>query len=96
MKNRTLALEILKLTRSIFSGKRSVRNLQKCNGVRSVKEDGDLADLDLAQPLKYDPFPSIHEDYLDRIEDLLSEVDLEDSAPHAHLAPSFILTNLSS
>ena len=38
-----------------------------------------MADLNIAQPLKYDPFPSIHEDYLDRIEDLLNEVDLEDS-----------------
>ena len=37
------------------------------------------ADLNVAQPLKYDPFPSIHEDYSDRIEDLLSEVDLGDS-----------------
>ena len=44
-----------------------------------VSEDGYLADLNLAQPLKYDPFLSIHEDYSDRIEDLLSEVDLEDS-----------------
>ena len=44
-----------------------------------VSEDGYLADLNLAQPLRYDPFPSIHEDYTDRIEDLLSEVDLKDS-----------------
>ena len=44
-----------------------------------VSEDGYLADLNIAQPLKYDPFPSIHEDFLDRIEDLLNEVDLEDS-----------------
>ena len=44
-----------------------------------VSEDGYLADLNLAQPLKYDPFPSIHDDYSDRIEDLPSEVDLEDS-----------------
>ena len=44
-----------------------------------VSEDGYLADLNIAQPLKYDPFPSIHEDYSDRIEDLLTEVDLEDS-----------------
>ena len=44
-----------------------------------VSEDGYLADLNIAQPLKYDPFPSIHEDYSDRIEDLLNEVDLEDS-----------------
>ena len=44
-----------------------------------VSEDGYLADLNLAQPLKYNPFPSIHEDYWDRIEDLLSEVDLKDS-----------------
>ena len=44
-----------------------------------VSEDVYLADLNLAQPLKYDPLPSIHEDYSDRIEDLLSEVDLEDS-----------------
>ena len=45
----------------------------------TVSEDGYLADLNLAQALKYDRFPSIHEDYLDRIKDLLSEVDLEDS-----------------
>ena len=44
-----------------------------------VSEDRYLADLNIAQPLKYDPFPSIHEDYSDRIEDLLNEVDLEDS-----------------
>ena len=44
-----------------------------------VSEDGYLADLNIAQPLKYDPFPCIHEDYSDRIEDLLNEVDLEDS-----------------
>ena len=44
-----------------------------------VREDSYLADLNLAQPLKYDPFLSIHEDYTGRIEDLLSEVDLEDS-----------------
>ena len=44
-----------------------------------VSEDGYLADLNIAQPLKYDPFPSIHEDYSDRIADLLNEVDLEDS-----------------
>ena len=44
-----------------------------------VSEDGYLADLNIAQPLKYDPFPSIHEDYSDRIEDLLNEVDLQDS-----------------
>ena len=44
-----------------------------------VSEDGYLADLNIAQPLKYDPFPSIHEDYSDRIEDLLHKVDLEDS-----------------
>ena len=37
MKNRTLAFEMLKLTRSTFSGKRSVKNLQKCNGMKSVK-----------------------------------------------------------
>ena len=37
MKNMTLALEMLKLTRSTFSGKRSVTNLQKCNGMKSVK-----------------------------------------------------------
>ena len=43
-----------------------------------VSEDGYLADLNMAQPLKYDPFPSI-QDYSDRIEDLLNEVDLEDS-----------------
>ena len=30
-----------------------------------VSEDGYLADLNLARPLKYDPFPSIHEDYAD-------------------------------
>ena len=44
-----------------------------------VSEDGYLADLNIAQPLKYDPFPSIHEDYSDRVEDLLNEVNLEDS-----------------
>ena len=44
-----------------------------------VSEDGYLADLNIAEPLKYDPFPSIHEDFSDRIEDLLSKVDLEDS-----------------
>ena len=44
-----------------------------------VSEDGYLADLNPAQSLKYDPFPSIHEHYSDRIKDLLSEVDLEDS-----------------
>ena len=44
-----------------------------------VSEDGYLADLNIAQPLRYDPFPSIQEDYQDRIKDLLSEVDLEDS-----------------
>ena len=44
-----------------------------------VREDGYLADLNIAQPLKYDPFLSIHEDYWDRIEDSLNEVDLEDS-----------------
>ena len=44
-----------------------------------VSEDGYLADLNIAQPLKYDPFPSIHEYYSDRIEDLLNETDLEDS-----------------
>ena len=44
-----------------------------------VSEDGYLADLNIAQPVKYDPFPSIHEAYSDRIEDLLNEVDLEDS-----------------
>ena len=37
MKNRTLAFEMLKLTRSTFSGKKSVKNLQKCNGIKSVK-----------------------------------------------------------
>ena len=37
MKNRTLAHELLKLTRSTFSGKRSVTNLQKCNGMKLVK-----------------------------------------------------------
>ena len=42
-------------------------------------EDGYLADLNIAQPLGYDPFPSIQEDYSDRIEDLLSRVHLEDS-----------------
>ena len=30
-----------------------------------VSEDGYLAELNLAQPLKYDPFSSIQEDYLD-------------------------------
>ena len=40
-----------------------------------VSEDGYLADLNITQPLRYDPFRS----YSDRIEDLLSEVDLEDS-----------------
>ena len=44
-----------------------------------VSEDGFLADLNIAQPLKFDPFPSIHEDFSDRIEDLLNEVDLKDS-----------------
>ena len=44
-----------------------------------VSEDSYLADVNLAQPLKYDPFPSIHKDYSDGMEDLLSEVDLEDS-----------------
>ena len=44
-----------------------------------VSEEGYLAELNIAQPLKYDPFPSIHEDYSDRIKDLLNEVDLEDS-----------------
>ena len=44
-----------------------------------VSGDGYLLDLNLAQLLKYDPFPSIHEDSSDRIKDLLSEVDLEDS-----------------
>ena len=44
-----------------------------------VSEEGYLADLNIAQPLKYDPFPSIHEDYSDRIQDLLNNVDLEDS-----------------
>ena len=44
-----------------------------------VSEQGYLADLNIPQPLKYDPFPSIHEDYSDRTEDLLNEVDLEDS-----------------
>ena len=44
-----------------------------------VSEDGYLSNLNIAQPLKYDPFPSIHEDYSERIEDLLNEVDLEDS-----------------
>ena len=43
------------------------------------KQGSYLADLNLSHPLKYDPFPCINEDYLDRIEDLLSEVDLEDS-----------------
>ena len=42
-----------------------------------VSEDGYLTDLNIAQPLRYDPFPSIQEDYSDRIEDSLSEVDLE-------------------
>ena len=42
-----------------------------------VSEDRYLADLNLAQLLKYDPFPSIQEDYSDRIEDLLSEVHLQ-------------------
>ena len=44
-----------------------------------VSEDYYLADFNIAQPLKYDPFPSIHEDYLDRMEDLLNKVDVEDS-----------------
>ena len=44
-----------------------------------VSEDGYLADLNIAQPLKYDPFPSTREDYSDQIQDLLSDVDLEDS-----------------
>ena len=42
-------------------------------------EDSYLADLNIAQLLRYNPFPSIHEHYSDRIEDLLSKVDLEDS-----------------
>ena len=37
MKNRTLAFEMLKLTKWTFSGKKSARNLQKCNGMKSVK-----------------------------------------------------------
>ena len=37
MKNRTLAFGMLRLTTSTFSGKRSVKNLQKCNGMKSVK-----------------------------------------------------------
>ena len=45
----------------------------------AVSEDSYLADLNIAQLLKYDAFPSIQEDYSDRIEDLLNEVDLEDS-----------------
>ena len=48
-----------------------------------VSEDGYQADVNIAQPLRYDPFPSIHEDHSDRIEDLLSEVDLEDSVMKA-------------
>ena len=44
-----------------------------------VSEDRYLADLNIALPLRYDPFPRIHEDYSDQIEDLLSEVDLEDA-----------------
>ena len=44
-----------------------------------VSEDGYLADLNIAQPLKYDPFPSIHEDWWDRIQDSLNEVVLQDS-----------------
>ena len=44
-----------------------------------VSEDGYLADLNISQPLKYDPFPSIHEDYSDRIEDFQNEVDLEEA-----------------
>ena len=44
-----------------------------------VSGDGYLADLNLAQPLKYDPFSSIREHYWGRMEDLLSEDDLEDS-----------------
>ena len=44
-----------------------------------VSEDGYSADLNIAQPLKYDTFPSIHEDYSDRIPDLLNEVEVEDS-----------------
>ena len=44
-----------------------------------VSEDGYLAYLNIAQPLKYHPLPSIHEDYSDRIKDLLNKVDLEDS-----------------
>ena len=44
-----------------------------------VSGDSYLADLNIAQPLKYDPFPSIHEEYSDRIEDLLNDVDPEDS-----------------
>ena len=46
-----------------------------------VSEERYLADLNIAQPLKYDPFPSIRKDYSHRIEDLLNEVDLEDSVP---------------
>ena len=45
-----------------------------------VSEDSHLADPNLAQPLMYDPFRNIHEDYSDRFEDLVSEVDLDDSA----------------
>ena len=44
-----------------------------------VSEDDDLADLNIAQPLKYDPFPSIHEDFSDRMKELLNKVELEES-----------------
>ena len=44
-----------------------------------ICEDCYLAVFNIAQPLKYDPFPSIHEDYPHRIEDLLNKVHLEDS-----------------
>ena len=44
-----------------------------------VSQDHYLAALNIAQPLKYYQFPSIHEGYSDRIEGLLREVDLEDS-----------------
>ena len=37
-RNRTLTLEILKLTRSTFSGERSVKILQMCNRRKSVKK----------------------------------------------------------
>ena len=43
------------------------------------KQGGFLADLNLSHPLKYDPFPCINEDYLDRIGDFLSEVHLDNS-----------------